>query len=551
MSADVPIRADYLTRIQEDYFLDLFWQSYHCTLPIIDESKFREHYKSLWATSEKCRKPSALVDIVLAICMQYGIAFVPRSDANAGPIIDGNDATIAGRWFYRRCQLLLADELESPSIATLQCHVFSVIYLCNASFQNMAHSTLALAVRTAHILGLHLEPADDIPLAQKERRKRLWWTLYAVEVKTCMKLGRPFSAQISQITCTLPNDNQESASLSGSILTSFSDDVTWLTYGLQNAKLIMVAHAIYMTFYEKCADILEAEGKSLYNDAQCLERCAEFLLSDIRCLQNWLQDVPDALKTRRKSNGQTFSTDRSALEVDLFAPIWLQRQRLVLELLYHNLAMNLYRPFISFSPKSSCSTPLAEGNAVSCVNHAITIIHITYQILTETDILSGWHEAFQWQWNATLSIIGFILAYPIHPSTPPARKAINNAIGAFEKFGENFAIAASAANVTRNLLAKADFLVDRFRTGLTTTLPLSSFGNGDALQTDNSGLHISDSQATSEAVIMQSEEPSTIPQDALAESMGLGFTVGSFNSFEPLWADYSRDLSDLWTYTQY
>jgi hypothetical protein len=545
MPTDVPMTGDYLTGTQEDYFIGLFWQSYHCTLQVLDEVEFREHYKSLWATSGTSRKPSALVDIVLAICMQYGVAFIPRSDANAEAKadVDSNDATIAGRWFYRRCQTLLTGELESPSITTLQCHIFSVIYLCNASFQNMAHSTLALAVRTAHILGLHLEPPEEMPRAQRELRKRLWWTLYTVESKTCMKLGRPWSAQISQVTCSLPADDRELALLSGSNFASSVENVTWLTYNLQNIKLVLAARAIYVAFYDKCADILGAShGKSLYDDSQSLETCAEFLLSTMKCLQIWLHNVPDALKTKRKGGGDPFSTDRSALDVELFAPLWLQRQRLLLELLYHNLAMNLYRPFICFTPTSSSCTPLAEGNAISCVNHAIAITHIMHQMLMETDILSGWHEAYQWQWNATLSMIGFILAYPVTPSTPSARKAINNAIGVFENFGNNFAVAASAANVTRDLAAKADFLIDRFRTGLTTLTP--SFSNTvDALRAYNgvspNNTHVDDPGVVSEL----EKESSATDQNALAGSMDLAFTVDSFNSFEPFWAGGSN-MSD-------
>lgn len=89
----------YLPRKKEEHFLRLFWQSYHCALQILDESEFREHYESLRTTSPTSRKPSALVDIVLAILMQYGIAFIPRSDRNKEPKgkIDSNDATIAGR----------------------------------------------------------------------------------------------------------------------------------------------------------------------------------------------------------------------------------------------------------------------------------------------------------------------------------------------------------------------------------------------------------------------------------------------------------------------
>ncbi len=549
-----------LTGTQEDYFLGLFWQSYHCTVQIIDEADFREHYKSLWATPGKSRKSSALVDIVLAICMQYGVAVLPPSGASTGPKVDvdHNDATIAGRWLYRRSQTLLTGELESPSITTIQCHILSVYYLCNASFQNMAHSTLALAVRTAHILGLHLEPPEDMPRNQRELRKRLWWTLYAVESKTCMKLGRPWLAQISQVTCSLPADDHELALLSGSNFTSFGENVTWLTYNLQNTKLILAARAVYVSFYEKCADVLSASnGKTLYSDFQSLKACAEFLSSSMQCLHTWLHNLPDALKTRRKDAGDPLSTDRSPLEVELFAPLWLQRQRLLLELLYHNLSMNLYRPFIYFSSASNSYSLHTEESATTCANHALAITHIMHQILVETDILSGWHEAFQWQWNATLSLIGFILAHPLNPSTPVVRKAIDSAISVFQKFGNHFAIAASAADVTHNLTAKADLLIDRFRGNLLTpTTPFSNTtltcdgdgSNVDGLQSYNSSDIINGHSLDSTGIISQlDDESSMMLQNGMADSMEAAFTVDSFNGFGPFWAD-GGGMSGMWDF---
>ena len=482
--------------------------------------------------------------------MQYGVAFVPRSNAAVEPKVDvdSNDATIMGRWLYRGSQTLLACELESPPITTLQCYIFSVYYLCSASFQNMAHSTLALAVRTAHILGLHLEAPADMPRNQKELRKRLWWTLYTLESKTCMKLGRPWSAQMSQVTCSLPADDQELALLSGSNLSS-GEDVTWLTYSLQNTKLVLAARAIYIAFYDKCADILGANGgTTLYSDPQTLEDGAEFLLSSMESLQIWLHNLPNALKTKRKGPGEPHSTDRSPLEMELFAPLWLQRQRLLLELLYHNLAMNLYRPFIIFSTESSSCLPLAKGNGISCVNHAIAITHIMHQMLTETEMLSGWHEAFQWQWNATLSMIGFILAYPLSPSTPSTREAIDSAIGVFQKFGNNFAVAASAANVTRDLTIKADLLIDRFR-GNMLTLNSPSSNNVDTLPTYSSPNSFNNHDDSAGIIAQLDEESSAMVQNLVAGSMDLAFTVDSFNAFDPLWTA-TDDTSGSWNFTQ-
>ncbi|KAJ3510771.1 hypothetical protein NM208_g15495 [Fusarium decemcellulare] len=162
---DVPKPS--MSRTQEEYFLNLFWESHHANLPIIQEDEFRKLYDSLWTSVRSYRKPSALVDIVLAISMQYGCAFLLRSSPNSEKHCH-DDPSIAGRWYYRRCQTLLASELESPSITTLQCHLFSITYLCCASFQNMAHSTLAVAIRTAQTLGLHLEPPASMPRAERE-----------------------------------------------------------------------------------------------------------------------------------------------------------------------------------------------------------------------------------------------------------------------------------------------------------------------------------------------------------------------------------------------
>ena len=542
-----------LTGTQEDYFLSLFWQSYHCTLQVIDETEFKEHYRSLWTRPGSPRQPSALVDIILAICMQYGVASARRSGTIKEPSVDvdGNDATMAGRWLYRRSQTLLSGELESPTIMTLQCHIFSVYYLCIASFQNMAHTTLALAVRTAQILGIHLEPPDNLPRKERELRKRLWWTLYTLESKTCMKLGRPWSAEISHSTCNLPADDYELALLSGSNFASFGENVTWLTYSLQNTKLCLAARAVYIAFYDKCADIFSAnDEKTIYNNSHAMESSAQPLLSSIQCLQTWLRELPEGLKTKRKDSGEPFSTDKSPLELELFAPMWLQRQRLLLELLYHNLAMNLYRPFISFSQPFSPDTPVANGHANSCVNHAIALTHIMHQVLTETDMLSGWHEAFQWQWNAALSLTGFVLAYPQAPSSSSAREAINNAISVFEQFGKNFAVASSAANVARDLTTKADFLTHRLQNNLPTRDTSSASNDTESSHNSSDSPNALINYTNSDDIMSTFDDrTSVMMQNQVASSMDLAFSVDSFNSFEPLWAGGSS-LSSMWGFPQ-
>ncbi|GAM39396.1 hypothetical protein TCE0_034f10911 [Talaromyces pinophilus] len=334
LSADLGASGGYLTPTQEDYFLSLFWESYHCTFQILDEGEFREHYRSLWKTSSSTRKPSPLVDIILAICMQYGLAFLPREVSSSEPktVVDGNDATIAGRWYYHRSQMLLNSQLESPSMMTLQCQILAVKYLCNASYQNMAYSGLATAIRTAHLLGVHLEPPVDMLREQRELRKR---------------------------------------------------------------------------------------------------------------------------------------------------------------------------------------------------------------ILTGSEILSGMHEAFHFQWNATVSLIGFILAYPLSPLTPEVRENINNAIAVFETFGKHFAVGASAANVTRNLVAKADYLTERFHARLAS---LETSNTSDLLHSYLGTMSVDNMDLSA-----QSPDFLELMNFPMSGTTDLGFSLDPFAGLEQF---YSGSANDAWVLDQ-
>lgn len=442
--------GEYLSLTQEEYFLGLFWQSYYTSYPILDELEFKKYYRSLWATPDGKRKPSALADIVIAVCMQYGMARLPSVERGLnGPTranLSNTDATIAGRWYYRRCQTLLSAELESPAISTLQCHILCSIYLNCASFQNMAISACGLAVQTAYMLGLHLEPPQSMPRRERETRKRLWWTLYVLDTTMSMKLGRPFLLHDASATCSLPADDREIAMLVGSSFAPLGENVTWLTWNLQNIKLLSAARTAYTNSDDSAPETFNA-----CNSHPITER-----------LEHWLKNVPAAIKMERQNNGVPYSTDRSALAIEQFAPLWLQRQRLLLELTYHDLCINLYRPSISFAAATAHNHP-AYGTAMKCAAHAMALTHMMHQVLTSTSILSGWLEAFQWQWNAAMTLVGHVLAYPHDDSTGTARSTIDLAVAVLEHFGNSFAVAAGAANIISELCAKVDVLIEKSR----------------------------------------------------------------------------------------
>ena len=444
----------YLNPTQEQYFVDLFWHSYHTSvLPVLDEAEFKEHHQSLWDASAGGRRPSALVDIVLAICMQLGISKLTPEQQKG--IADNADATIAGRYHYRRCQVLLSQETESPSLSTLQTHLLCAIYLCGGSFHNMVDSAAGQAVRTAYMLGLHLEPPASLPHKEAEKRRRLWWATYLMETKIGLKLGRPFLLRDSYSTPELPSDNFESARLSGSAFAPIGDNATWLSFNRHHTKLHFEVRAGHTAFYERNPGM--KEGDTECSDARKLEGHANILLPHAQRLESWADDVPSALQTNRQNGGRPLSTDGSALEIEQFAPLWLQRQRLLLELAYHNLSAALFRPFISFTT-APAPNGVAEELARRCAAHAIAFTKMAHDVLSTTSILDGWHETFHWQWNTAVTLVGFLLAYPRSDLAQQVRETVDLALAVIDIFGASFAAATSAAAIVRDLCSKVDLL---------------------------------------------------------------------------------------------
>ena len=532
-----------LSRAQEEHFLGTFWEGLHCNVPIVDEAAFKRHYNALWEQPGACipgdgeRKDSALVDIVLALCLQSSSTFIPRGAAPSAvqPGLQ-HDATLAGRWHYRRCQALSAADMESPTLATVQCLIFSLLYLCGASFQNTAHMVLAQAIRHATVLGLHREPSASMPPGERELRKRIWWALYTIEAKTCTKLGRPFAMHPSQVSVTLPADDAAAASLSGSSLgVHGSGGVTHLSYARQCQTLSCAATRVYHTVWEQYGGILLAASlTSPYKHPEVLERCAHVLTAQMPALHAWAGAVPDGLTTTRQGHGRPFalSLDRAPLAIDTLAPTYLQRQRLYLEMLYHTFVANLYRPFITFhySPGAPY-TPATERHAAACVGHSIAHIRIMHQAVMETTLLAGWHEFFLLHWNATVTVLGFLLAHPVHPSTAHARDAVEKSIEVCDVYGAHFGVAASAASIARCLLVRVDQVMSAASSGIFADGP-SSVGPATAGQghTEDWGMPAAESNGDGLAWLDPADS------GRLDEFMDWALTVDSFNSLEQFFA---------------
>lgn len=474
MVAQDPSRPD------EEALLELYWTSWHVLHPILDETAFRSHYKTLWK-GPSTRDPSALVDIVLALCIQQDAASKSSHATNSASDPKVPTDSTDGWWFYRRCQYFLQDDLEAPSVTTFQCHYLAVIWLSRASWNNAAHNVLAAGLRIGVILGLHNEPCSDLAQDVREFRRRLWWTAYAIDAQYAMEFGRPLGVHFGQVTCSLPKDPR-TTSCNAPIAAKSS------FFSTQQIKLVLAARAVYILFYRDIASVLGRSGNAnLYQDPKDLEACAEWLEGNAGYLKAWVEQLPSNMKTARKGLGSPYSNDQSSLDLQPATHIHSQGC-LILELLYHRFVMSLHRPFIALPRDQSSYMPITELHAMTCVNHAITITSIIHQDLTESDNLRAWPITHLWQWNATLTLIGYTLAYPHGLVSLTARKALNTAAKNFDILSKTFANADSAVMVLKDVMPKLDIMLNSsVPIDVTKAVPLASVSppSRDASQLEN------------------------------------------------------------------
>ncbi|KAI1737796.1 hypothetical protein F4680DRAFT_427920 [Xylaria scruposa] len=449
------------TRSKERQFLSLFWRGYPWLGPILDREEICRHHDSLWNDippgEQQARLPSALIDILLALSMQYGSTFLLRDSSDNthyGADSKKGDASLAGQSFCQRSHRL---QLESPRESTLelvQCRLLSSVYFLNAGSLNKASSTLASAVRMAQILGLHETTSFTGSAPLHERlRSNIWRLLIALDGNYAVLLGLPPLIQpiaeeslvIDFWQCTVldetnTNDNQCGA---------------WVNFHVHLTKLILAAHLVHSSFLRKKGELLrQGHGNNLQSPF-VLESFAESMTQKLGVMRRWVETIPPVLTISRSGGGGPFSIVwDSILDLDPQSPLHIQQQRLSLELKYHHLSLLLIKSFVQFMQKHQHlpRTRQVDAHLVGGLKHAVSIVNIMHQALTNGDALTGWLFFFGYQWDAALYLSNYITVYPVGPFIAETRRSLNTSIDTFNLMGKYLEMAKSAQKFVQGVL---------------------------------------------------------------------------------------------------
>ncbi|KAI0449073.1 hypothetical protein F5B21DRAFT_65993 [Xylaria acuta] len=478
------------TRSKERQFLSLFWKGYPWLHPVLDREEIYRHHDSLWDDvppgEQQKRLPSALIDILLALSMQYGSTFLLRDSSDntqLGATSKKGNASLAGQSFCQRSHRL---HLESPGESTLelvQCRILSSVYFLNAGSLNKASTALASAVRMAQILGLHETTPFTGSVPQQERlRSNLWRLLIALDGHYAILLGLPPLiqpvAEESLVTdfwqCTVLDETNTDHGQSGA----------WETFHVHVTKLVLAAHLVHSYFLRKKGELLRQGYGSDLQSPFVLESFAESMTQRLGLMRRWVETVPPALTISRPGGGGPFSIVwGSILALDPQVPLYIQQQRLALELKYHHLSLLLIRSFVQFMQRYQHPprTRQADAHFVGGLKHAVSIVNIMNQALADGDALTGWLLFFGCQWDATLYLLNYITVCPVGPFASDTRRSLSTSIETFTLMGKYLEMAKSAQKIVQGVLgrdpASPNDLHALNATASTTTVPtpVSSF----------------------------------------------------------------------------
>ncbi|KAI0844483.1 fungal-specific transcription factor domain-containing protein [Daldinia vernicosa] len=422
-----------LSRSQVKHLLDIYWARCHPLKPIVNRAHVDAIFETLWAPDGSELKTLPVVDGIIALCLNYlnnsGLSrrLLSLRFEKGGPSLA----------YFKRCLAATSQYavFAEPSLECLQCYVLMILYLLDAGEHQPAYNMIGLALRIAQALDLHHGLPDSDPNAYLARR--IWWTIIHLNFRCARLLGRPGGVQLADTTCPLPPTDEFTYHTRAIALTRATLAVTEALSRHPNlpnedrlAQVVSRASALSTEVYRlhewRDQQLRPALGRPLHVDSKW----------DSKETYSWISSVADMSPSR--ALGEIF-----------------------LELQYYDEIIGLHRPFICFPaglvvPKSN---PQRDAHATTSLQHAIATVDLTHRIMSTTDVLCGHGEIWQWQWNALLTLIGFLMGYPFCIYAPAARHHVQLALEIFSAADPGNSVAVRAAAVTRSLCAKVDNLV--------------------------------------------------------------------------------------------
>jgi hypothetical protein len=170
-----------------------FFEHIYPDFPVLHEPSFREAYNA-WLVNPKNADPAWLCSFVSVLLLARRVARIPFPEDQE-------------RTWWERARALLPVVFLTSSIGAVQALLLAAVHLHNTNHRDACWTLTGTAIRIAHAVGLHQDKVStgQTPLA-RERRKVLWWTLYAFEQMQVSSYDRPSGIEHPGAKISCPNE---------------------------------------------------------------------------------------------------------------------------------------------------------------------------------------------------------------------------------------------------------------------------------------------------------------------------------------------------------
>jgi hypothetical protein len=396
---------------QAGRFIDGYFENLHFIHPILNKSEFLARCEDLWF-GRADRQSRGFIALYYSI-LSLG-ALVRVWDETQ---LDGMNRFQWSRKLFTHARTALGGLRSTNDLETIQCLLFMAKVCQNELSPNLAYMYLGMAVRASLSAGYHRETTPKEAASPSETNdaiSKTWWGLYSLEVEMSFSLGRPDSVGM---------ENYHNRSMPP-VDESEIDIIPCMIPFARITRQVSVATLSKKSLREKIATANEIESE----------------------MERWLSTLPDTIRPDvSQVQGIKILKD----------PKWARRQRLVLQIRYHNVKMILYRPFLAYAAQSDQRIPpLLEFTLAKCVDAARNTIEIVHTTFCN-------HVFFRsWWYNTTyiLYAASIILSYATQ-SAPAAEKPelfklVDMAVEVLEAMDECF-VASKAGEMIKQALSNA------------------------------------------------------------------------------------------------
>lgn len=191
---------------QAQNFVNVFFRCIHPRILCFNEATFRDTHERFWAASANNTQDRFLTNS--GICCIYMVWLLGSlyGSANADPEQAKSDAIMAEK-YLDIIKLCLSDMVLMPTLDGVRCLMLMAVYMDNNKRRESCYVLLELASRQAVSLGLN-RASLLLCVSDKgriEEMRRVWWTLFMLEVSMSTQMGRLSCFEMSDIDVEYPS----------------------------------------------------------------------------------------------------------------------------------------------------------------------------------------------------------------------------------------------------------------------------------------------------------------------------------------------------------